>query len=66
MPEPVTVLDASESELEYSVKAPPFVYAPVKKGDVLAELQIKYDGREIRQVPLSAAEDAEYFRKKRK
>ena len=66
MPEPVTVLDASESELEYSVKASPFVYAPVKKGDVLAELQIKYGGREIRRVPLSAAEDAEYFRKKRK
>ena len=66
MPEPVTVLDASESELEYSVKAPPFVYAPVKKGDVLAELQIKYGGREIRRVPLSAAEDAEYYHQKRK
>ncbi len=66
MPEPVTVLDASESELEYSVKASPFVYAPVKKGDVLAELQIKYGGREIRRVPLSAAEDAEYYHPKHK
>ena len=59
-PEPVTVLGASEDELTYTVISAPFVYAPVKAGDELAELSIGYGGREIRRIPLCAAESAKY------
>ncbi|MDE6784590.1 MAG: D-alanyl-D-alanine carboxypeptidase [Ruminococcus sp.] len=47
-------------DLTYTVSAPPFVYAPVSAGDELAELIISLNGREIRRIPLYAAENAEY------
>lgn len=56
LPAPVTAV--SENELSYTVISPPFIYAPVKKGDKLAELSIVCRGREIRRVPLYSAEDA--------
>ena len=55
---PSTVTAVSENELSYTVISPPFIYAPVKKGDKLAELSIVCRGREIRRVPLYSAEDA--------
>ena len=60
LPEPVTVLEADEKKLTYTVISPPFIYAPVKTGDELGELSIRYDGNEIRRIPLNASEDAEY------
>ncbi|MCQ2490232.1 MAG: D-alanyl-D-alanine carboxypeptidase [Ruminococcus sp.] len=59
-PEPVTVLAADKDELTYTVISSPFVYAPVKKGDRLGELSISFNSREIRRIPLCAAENAEY------
>lgn len=58
----VTVLNAKPEDFELAVIAPPFVYAPVKQGDELAELSVRFNGREIRRLPLYADSDAEYFR----
>ena len=60
LPEPVTVLAAGADELTYTVISAPFVYAPVDEGDELGELSISCGGREIRRIPLCAAESAEY------
>lgn len=53
----VTVMSANESDFEYQVISSPFVYAPVKSGDEVAELKISYNGREVRRVPLYAEND---------
>lgn len=55
-----TVLSAGENDFEFVVNAPPFVYAPVHEGDELATLSIYCNNREIRQIPLYSAENAEY------
>lgn len=55
----ITVRGASEEELEYTVISPPFIYAPVNKGDELASLAVSYKGREIERLPLYASADAE-------
>lgn len=62
-PETLTVYGISGGDLEYTVAAPPFVYAPVAKGEEAAELIISCKGREIRRIPLYAAESAEYAEK---
>lgn len=56
---PVRITTASEdmTELTYSVIASPFVYAPVRAGDCLAELKICYGATEAVRVPLYARED---------
>ncbi len=56
---PVRITTASEdmTELTYSVIASPFVYAPVRAGDCLAELKICYGDIEAVRVPLYARED---------
>ena len=59
-PEPVTVLSEDNGSLTYNVISPPFVYAPVKKGDTLGELSVCCGGREIRRIPLCASGDADY------
>ena len=58
----VTVTSMSEDldSFGFEVVAPPFVYAPVKKGDETAQLRLTYKGREVRTIPLYADEDAEY------
>lgn len=56
----ITVGADSCADFEYTVSAPPFVYAPVSEGDELAELIISTDSREVRRIPLYAAEDAAY------
>jgi D-alanyl-D-alanine carboxypeptidase/D-alanyl-D-alanine carboxypeptidase (penicillin-binding protein 5/6) len=58
LPAPVT--SVGEEELSYTVISPPFIYAPVNAGDKLAELSISCRGREIRRIPLYAAENAAY------
>lgn len=55
-----TTLSADADDIDYIVNAPPFVYAPVCKGDEVAELSIYYKNRKINQIPLYSAEDAEY------
>ena len=44
----------------FGIVAPPFVYAPVKKGDAVAELRLTFKGREVKTIPLYADEDAEF------
>lgn len=58
----ITSLDLKPDELEYTVISSPFVYAPVSEGDEAAQLRISYSGREIRTIPLYAAEGAEISR----
>ena len=56
----VTTVSEDDSSFSFELIAPPFVYAPVKKGDETAELRLTYKGREVKRIPLYAAEDAEY------
>ncbi len=55
-----TVYNADTADFTYTVAAPPFVYAPVKAGDMAAELIISDNGRELKRIPLYSAEDADY------
>lgn len=57
---PVTVTSTGKSKAEISLRviASPFVYAPVNRGDEVAQLEISSGGREIRRIPLYAVEDA--------
>lgn len=55
-----TVYNADTADFTYTVAAPPFVYAPVKTGDKAAELIVSDNGRELKRIPLYAAEDADY------
>lgn len=57
-PVEVTVLSADNGDFEYQVISAPFVYAPVKSGDEVAQLSISYNNREIRRIPLYAECDA--------
>ncbi len=56
---PVTSLTGSEDDITYTLLSPPFVYAPVHKGDIAAELRVSFMGREVGTIPLYAAEDME-------
>lgn len=58
--EEFTVFSAETDDFEYTVSAPPFTYAPVFTGDEVAELIISCGGKELRRLPLYAAEDALY------
>lgn len=55
-----TTLSADAGDFECIVNAPPFIYAPVSKGDELATLSIYYNNREIKQIPLYSVESADY------
>lgn len=52
-----TALDALPADFQYRVISSPFVYAPIKKGDETAQLEISFNGREIRRIPLYADAD---------
>ncbi|MDE6670570.1 MAG: D-alanyl-D-alanine carboxypeptidase [Ruminococcus sp.] len=54
----VTVFNADTSDFEYKVISAPFVYAPVQKGDEIAQLSISCNGREVRRISLFADSDA--------
>ena len=62
----ITVVGLNESDIGFEVISPPFIYAPVMSGDAAAELSISANGREIRRIPLYAAENAEYIHKTKK
>ncbi len=47
-------------EIKCSVICPPFVYAPVKEGDVIGKVRVTADGRVFGEYDLTAAESAEY------
>ncbi|MCM1132687.1 MAG: D-alanyl-D-alanine carboxypeptidase [Ruminococcus flavefaciens] len=55
-----TSLSADSGDFECVVNAPPFIYAPVSEGEELATMSIYYKNREIKQIPLYSAENAEY------
>lgn len=59
----VNITAASEelSDFSWKLMSAPFVYAPVKAGEQAAELQIAFDGREVRRIPLYAVKDYEYL-----
>ena len=54
----VTVFDADKNDFEYKVISAPFVYAPVSKGDEIAQLSITCNDREVRRISLYAENDA--------
>ncbi len=54
----VTTLSDNDEDFSFELAAPPFVYAPVKKGTETAELIMLYKGREVRRIPMYAAENA--------
>ncbi len=62
---PVTVTSKGNSTAEISLRviAPPFVYAPVNRGDIAAQLEISFGGREVRRIPLYAQEDVSVKKK---
>lgn len=55
-----TVFQRDTADFTYTVASPPFVYAPVKAGDLAAELIVSDNGRELERIPLYAAEDGDY------
>ena len=55
-----TVFQRDTADFTYTVASPPFVYAPVKAGDMAAELIVSDNGRELERIPLYAAEDGDY------
>ncbi len=62
----LTVYECDADDFEYKLSIPPFVYAPVRAGEKVGELLICRNDRELRRVPLYAAEDAEYYNSSRK
>ncbi|MBQ9898256.1 MAG: D-alanyl-D-alanine carboxypeptidase [Ruminococcus sp.] len=56
-PVTVTTTDADPGDFTCTLISPPFAYAPVTAGEELAQLSISLNGREVRRIPLFAAED---------
>ncbi len=56
-PVTVTVYEYDKEDFSFEVISSPFVYAPVRAGEQLAQLRILCDGREVKCVPLMAAAD---------
>ncbi|MBR1592714.1 MAG: D-alanyl-D-alanine carboxypeptidase [Ruminococcus sp.] len=55
----ITAYQADENDIEYKIISSPFVYAPVCAGDELAHISVRYKEREIKNIPLYAAENAQ-------
>ncbi|SFX97949.1 D-alanyl-D-alanine carboxypeptidase family protein [Ruminococcus sp. XPD3002] len=53
-----TSAGAESDDLSYQVLSAPFVYAPVSEGENVAQLSVSLSGRELKRIPLYAAEDA--------
>lgn len=62
----LTTISASTEDLTFKVMSPPFVYAPVRQGDILGELSVILHGSEVCRVPLYAAADAGRYVKTQK
>lgn len=58
LPVTVTSLSQEQADIGLRVISPPFVYAPVSRGDEVAQLEISFRGREVRRIPLYAQDDA--------
>lgn len=58
-PVTVTVSEYDAEDFSFEILSSPFIYAPVKSGEQLAELRILYEGREVTRIPLAA--DSDYF-----
>lgn len=56
----VTSMSEDMDEFEFQLIAPPFVYAPVEKGQEAAQLRLTFKGREVTRIPLYADEGADY------
>ena len=54
----VTTLSENTDDFSFELVSPPFVYAPVEKGEPVAELKMLFRNKEIRRIPLYAAENA--------
>lgn len=63
LPFMLTSLGYDPGDIGIRVIAPPFVYAPVSKGEEAAQLEISFRGREVTKIPLYAQEDAEVKKK---
>ncbi|MGN1481530.1 D-alanyl-D-alanine carboxypeptidase family protein [Porcipelethomonas sp.] len=50
----------TENRISSKIVLPPFIYAGVKTGDKVGEIQYFYDGRYIDSIPLKAMKNAEY------
>ena len=53
----VTSTSANSDNMDkfnFTVVSAPFVYAPIKCGETVAELRVEYEGREVCSVPLCA------------
>ena len=53
----ICTADGKDEFFSYSVKTPPFIYAPVEKGQQCGEITVMYKGREVRNIPLYADKD---------
>lgn len=58
LPVMVTSLMQEQRDIGLRVISSPFVYAPVSRGDEVAQLEISFRGREVKRIPLYAQEDA--------
>ncbi len=57
----VTTLENHKENYTFEVLSAPFVYAPVEKGETLAELRVMYKDKEVCTVPLCASEEIHYL-----
>ena len=51
---------AENAQLHYEVKLPPFVYAPVRKGDLIGSITVRCGNMQAAEIPLYSAENADY------
>ncbi len=63
LPVTMTSLGHEPGDIGVRVISPPFVYAPVSKGEETAQLEISFRGREVTRIPLYAQEDADVKKK---
>ena len=59
MEKSISVTSASDNmdKFNFTVVSAPFIYAPIKSGEAVAELRVDYEGREVCSVPLCADRD---------
>lgn len=51
---------AENAQLHYEVKLPPFVYAPVRMGDLIGSITVRCGNMQAAEIPLYSAENADY------
>ncbi len=48
------------SDIQLQITTAPFLYAPVRQGDIIGSISCIYNGMQIAEVPLCASEDVEF------